>query len=383
MPYESIFLNKGVDKKVKGGSPWVFADEISSTAKLPLLETGQLVNIVDTKGVYAATAYYDPLSKIAFRVLSYQSNEKIDQQFFNEKIEVAQERREYLQENFYRLFYSESDGIPGLLIDRYGDYFYVKLGSNGLNRYLEFIINALKPYKPKGIYLKKLEGTEIIGKIPDVIEIIENETTYLCSLKDGQKTGWYFDQRENHLLIAKLAKDKHVLDVFSYNGGFGVIAGKFGAIEVTFIDSSEKAIAFCQQAILVNTIVSKVSYLQEDALDAMDELVRRHKQFDIITLDPPPFIKKKKDKVAGIKGYMRLLEAALPLLAKEGLLFFSTCSYHMQMSDLVSMIQKFATTNRLKGEIIRKTSQAKDHPIHPNLPQTRYLNGVLIRFEQI
>jgi len=336
---------------------------------------------VDTKGVYVATAYYDPLSKIVCRVLSYTSNEKIDQKFFAEKIEVALERREEtIKENFYRLFYSEADGIPGLIIDRYGDYFYIKLGANGLERYLDFIVEALKPLKPAGIYIKKMAGIEIIGSIPDTLEITENNTTYFCSVKEGQKTGWYFDQRENHLMIANLSSGKRVLDVFCYNGGFGVIAAKHGATEITFIDSSKMALGFCQKAILANTIVSKVSYINEDAIDAIEELVSRNKQFDIIVLDPPPFIKRKKNKASGIKGYEKLLDAALPLLAPKGLVFFSTCSHHMQMSDLLKLIQQFASKNGRKAEVLRKTSQAADHPVHPHLPQTRYLNGVLVSF---
>lgn len=380
MPYESIYLNKGVDKKIKSGVPWVFLDEISSTAKLPLLDVGQLVNIVDMKGVYVATAYYDPLSKIAFRVLSYRSNEKIDQKFFNEKLAAALERRDYIKENFYRLFYSESDGISGLIIDRYGDYFYVKIGAKGLEKYLDLIIESLKSLKPNGIYIKKIDAVEIIGSISDTLEVIENDTIYFCSLKEGQKTGWYFDQRENHKMIADISSGKRVLDVFCYNGGFGVIAGKHSAKEVTFVDSSQKAVEFCQQAILANTITCKAKYIQEDALDAMEGLANNDKKFDVIILDPPPFIKKKKDKPSGIKGYEKLLEAALPLLEEGGVVFFCTCSYHMQMSDLLKLIQQFSSKNGRKAEVLRKTSQAKDHPVHSQLPQTRYLNGVLFMF---
>ncbi len=373
---DSIYLKKHKESDIQKGYPWIFRDDISS---LPLLESsiaGTLFKVCDHKGRYIATAYGDPLSKIVARVIS-DYPKHLDEDFFLQKLSVAMTRREDISGKFYRLCNAEGDYLPGLTIDRFDNIYSIKFGNEGIYSFEKEIIAAIiKLFSPLGILIRYQESKKIIGTVPEEIVVQENGVSYLCNLLEGQKTGWYFDQRENHKLIAGLAQEKTLLDVYCYNGGFGVAAAKAGASNVVFVDSSELAIEYVKRNIELNDGNSICEFYREDAFDFLERI---NQQFDIVVLDPPPFIKARKDKAAGLKGYKKLVELSLPLINKDGYLFFATCSHHMYMNDLIDLVNEVSKSKGIIINIIKKTGAASDHPVHNLVPQTRYLNAILAR----
>jgi len=377
---ESIYLKRNREDRISQGYPWIFADDISSLPLLEASEAGTLFKVCDSRGKFISTAYSDSNIKLVARVISSQSIKELDVGFFISKLSEANEKRAGLKSEFYRLCNSEGDFLPGLIIDRFASIFSIKFTTDGLFRYRKEVIEAISQlFKVDGMVVRHGNEQFEIGSIPDEIVVKEDDISFLCDLKKGQKTGWYFDQRENHALVAKLAKDKSVLDVFSYNGGFGVKAAKFGAKKVCFIDSSERAIDYCKRNIELNNCQSKCEYMNEDALDG---LFRIKEDYDIVVLDPPPFIKSKKDKVAGVKGYKKLVELAIPLVKNGGYLFFATCSHHMFMNDVLELLDQTSRELSYKTEVLSKMGAAADHPVHKLVPQTRYLNAVLVKISK-
>ncbi len=373
---ESIYLKKHKENDIEKGYPWIFADDITSLPLIESNEAGNLFKVCDHKGKYIVTAYSDPKSKIIARVISDEPKD-LDSGFFINKFNQALEKRSNIEGNYYRLCNSEGDYLPGLIVDRFDKILSVKISTDGMFLYHKLIIDALnRLLSPEGIMIRHKSGSIEIGNVPDEVIVIENGVSYLCNLRDGQKTGWYFDQRENHKLIASLANGKSVLDVYCYNGGFGVAAAKAGAKEVVFIDSSEMAIEYSKKNISINNCSSNCEFIKDDAFDALHRIKNK---FDIVVLDPPPFMKSRKDKISGIKGYKKLLEYTLPLIKDGALLFFATCSHHMYMNDLIELVEQTTKSLGHKYEIIKKLGAASDHPVHKLVPQTRYLNAVLVK----
>jgi 23S rRNA (cytosine1962-C5)-methyltransferase len=376
---ESIYLKKHKEEAIAKGYPWIFADDITSLPLIESSEAGDLFKVCDHKGKFIATAYSDPESNIVARII-FNEPKDLGVGFFITKLNEALEKRRNIEGSYYRLCNSEGDYLPGLTVDRFDKIFSVKISTDGLFKYHKEIIEALNNiFSPQGILIRHKSGVIEIGQIPEEIIVIENEISYLCNLKGGQKTGWYFDQRENHKLVASLARGKSVLDVYCYNGGFGVAAAKEGASNVTFIDSSEMAMEYSQKNIRLNNCNVDCEFIQEDAFDALQRI---KKKFDIVVLDPPPFMKSRKDKVAGIKGYKKLLEYSLSLIKDGGNLFFATCSHHMYMNDLIELVEQTSRSLSYKAEITKKLGAAADHPVHKLIPQTRYLNAVLVNLSK-
>lgn len=378
-------LKRNHDLRVNHGNPWIFSNEIENFSELKQLEKGSLV-IVQIKDADFGVAYFNPQSLIAVRILSYNKDEKIDEDFFVKRILDAKNLRDkFFAKPFYRLIHSEADFLPGLIIDRFDNYFTCQISTAGMEKLSPILISALQKTFPNCAVIfkndvdnRKLEGLEnyvktMAGEISGDIEIEENDIKYLVDIKDGQKTGWFFDQRINRDFIASISKNCDVLDAFCYLGGFGLNALKGGAKSVTFVDSSSDAISKIKNRNLenVDAVCDKV----------FDFLENTNKRFDVVLLDPPAFIKNKKDFFSGIKGYEKLVKLGAAITKKGGILMISSCSHHASLADLTSCANNaFRKANRA-AKLIRVYGAGFDHPLHPALKESEYLKSVTFLVE--
>lgn len=373
-------VKRNHDLRVNHGNPWIFSNEIENFSSLKTLEKGSLV-VVQTKDFDFAIAYFNPQSLIAARILSYKPSEKIDEDFFVKRILDAKNLRDkFFDKPFYRLIHSEADFLPGLIIDRFDNYFSCQISTAGMENLSPLLIAALQKIFPNCTIIfkndvenRKLEGLEsyvktVAGEISGDIEIEENGIKYLVDIQGGQKTGWFFDQRINRDFVAQISKNCDVLDGFCYLGGFGLNALKGGAKSVTFVDSSESTISKISNRNLENceTVCDKV----------FDYLENSQKKFDVVLLDPPAFIKNKKDFHSGIKGYEKLIKLGANATKKGGILMISSCSHHASLQDLVNTANNAFRKSNRSAKLIRVFGASYDHPLHPALKESEYLKSI-------
>jgi 23S rRNA (cytosine1962-C5)-methyltransferase len=388
-PVCPIRLLKGKEDQIRKGFPWIYAGDMVDSSEPLLAPEGSLVSIETHKGEFVGIGYFNAKSQIAARVLTLKK-EPIDESFFAARLAKALERREKLiSVPYYRLIHSESDFLPGLLIDRFGEKLVIQVATAGMELLQPLWLSAVESLlQPNVIVLRndvaarKLEGltqevSVIKGNVSELVEVQENGCVYLADLLKGQKTGWFFDQRDNRKMIAGLAKDKTLLDVYSHSGGFGVLAAKAGAGEATLVDSSKLALELAGKAAVKNHV--QCSYLQGDAFEVMQALAREGKHYDIALADPPAFVKNRKDIASGMKGYEKVAKLAATLVEKEGLLFVASCSHHASRGAFNNAVMAGIKKAGRAGEIIRQTGAAPDHPRHPQLRQSEYLKGLLVK----
>jgi len=409
-------LKKGCDETVRKGMPWIYAGDIIDSSELLLLPSGSVVAIETHKGEFLGIGYYNARSQIACRVLTLKK-EPIDKAFFTTRIAKAIATRDRLiAVPYYRLIHSEADGLPGLLIDRFGDHLVVQVGTAGMEQLQPLWQAALEELlQPRMIVFRndtasrKLEGLQMdvtslphrgragVGALWDrdvsnnaplptsplrgegLVELHENGCIYFADLLKGQKTGWFYDQRDNRKMIADLAKDKTLADIYSHSGGFGIVAAKQGAVRVTMVDSSKLALELAAKTAARNGVEKQCEYRQGDAFAVMEALANENKQFDIVLADPPAFVKSKKDIAAGLKGYEKVAKLAARLVTPGGLFFTASCSHHAGRSAFNKAVLDGIKKAGLTAEIVKQTGASPDHPQHPGLPQSEYLKGILLR----
>jgi 23S rRNA (cytosine1962-C5)-methyltransferase len=333
----------------------------------------------------------NPHSLIAARLFSQQA-ENLNLDFFQNKLKTALALRERLFDRpYYRLVFSEGDGLPGLVIDRYHWDFVVQINTAGMEAKIDLIIQALLKVFPdtSSIFLRndspirEQEGLTLYTKAafqtpPELLAVEENGLRFSAPLQ-GQKTAWFYDHRLNRARLAAYVKEARVLDVFSYLGAFGIHAASLGANTVDCIEASALACDFIRQNAALNHVQDKINIIQDDAFDAMKALVAEKKQYDVIILDPPAFIKKAKDKPEGFIAYQRLNELAFKLLAPNGILFSCSCSMQLSMEDLQQLIKRAAHRAKRDIQILERGHQGPDHPIHVAIPETDYLKAIVVR----
>jgi 23S rRNA (cytosine1962-C5)-methyltransferase len=387
MSQPEIYLKKNEDKRLRKGHLWVFSNEVD-TIRSPLEQflPGDLVQIKSDDGKILGTAYVNPRTLICARLLSRKSNLKCGVNFFKERLSNALALREKLFDKpYYRLVFGESDGLPGLVIDRFGSVLSLQITTAGIEQRKEALLAALvELLNPAAIILKndnsqrQLEGlnleTEIVyGQLPDALIIEENGAQFKINILDGQKTGWFYDHRSSRALLASIAKNQRILDLFSYTGAWGIPAAIAGASDVTCVDASESALALAKENAQINQVDDKMHFVHSDVFEFLKHARLQNKLYDIIVLDPPALIKRKKDFKQGYEAYRRLNHLALQVLSRNGILVSASCSYHLSRENLHEILRSSGRHIDRHLVFFANLGQGPDHPIDPASPETDYL----------
>lgn len=392
MSYPSLRLLKDQERRLLAGHAWIYSNEIDNKATpLKSVTAGALVQLETANGSPLGIAYVNPNTLLCARLLSRDSRHAIDTQFFIERIQQAlQWREQCFQQPFYRLVYSESDGLPGLIIDRFGDTLVGQMNTAGIQALSSMIVEALLTViKPQHILwrndnaYRQLEGlaAENIIAHGDPAKhclVEENDCIFHAPIFEGQKTGWFYDHRSNRAALLKYVKNKKVLDIFSYLGAFAIPAAKAGARHVTCIDVSEKAIQLIKGNAKLNHVEDNITCIHDDAFAALEKLIASGERFDVIVLDPPAFIKRKKDAKAGALAYQKINALALQLLNSSGILLSASCSMHLSRDELLNLIRRAGLKTQKTIRVLEQLHQAADHPIHPSIEETNYLKGFIL-----
>jgi len=393
MSLPHLRLKPNEDRRLREGHVWVFSNEVDVAATpLQNFELGSQVVVEDKNGKALGVAIVSPTQLICARLVSREEKYELNKSLIVHRLQVALSLREAcFTEPCYRLVYGDSDFLPGLVIDRFGDTCVVQISTVGMEKVKDAIVEALqKVVKPAAILFKnngkmrEVEGLPsyveaAFGEVPDLIPMTENGVKVLAPVRHGQKTGWFYDHRDSRAWLRHFAPGKRVLDVFSYVGGWGVQAAAFGAGEVLCIDSSGQALDLVDQNAALNDVQEKVGTMQGDAFDAMTQLKSAGEKYDIVILDPPAFITKRKDHKNGLAAYRRANELAMRLVNKDGLLVSGSCSLHLSRPELVDILRASSRHIDRNVQIIHHGHQGADHPIHPAITETEYLKCVVAR----
>ncbi len=387
MAHPEIYLKKNEDKRLRKGHLWVFSNEID-TQRSPLehFSAGDLVLVKSADGKELGTAYINPQALICARLLSRKANLKCGLNFFKERLATALALREKLfSQPYYRLAFGESDGLPGLVIDRFGSVLSVQITTAGMEQRKEFLLTALiELLNPAAIVLKndnsqrQLEGlnleSEIVyGTLPNPLIIEENGAQFKIDILGGQKTGWFYDHRSSRAFVAGLANNQRVLDLFSYTGAWGIPAARAGASEVTCVDASEGALTLALENARLNQVQDSMHFVRSDVFEFMKQARLDNQLYDLIVLDPPALIKRKKDFKQGYEAYRRLNHLALQILSKNGILISASCSHHLSRDNLHEILRSSGRHIDRHLVFFAAGGQGPDHPIDPAAPETEYL----------
>lgn len=387
-----LALKRNEDRRLRAGHLWVYSNEVD-IRKTPLagIEPGSLVAIQSATGKTLGAGYANPHSLICARLLSRRPRFELDAAFIERRLRVALELRESLfEQTCYRLVYGESDGLPGLVLDRYGEVLVLQLTTAGMERVKGMILEVLdRVLAPAGILLRNdnpvrmLEGLgqepEVIGTLPETVTLQEGGARFEVPLGTGQKTGWFYDQRSNRLAMHKYVSGRRVLDLFSYIGAWGIQAAVAGADEVCCVDASPPALASLQRNIAINKLADSVQTQAGDAFEVLREMHAAGRRFDVVVVDPPAFIKRRKDIRSGEQGYSRLNRRALQLLAPGGILISCSCSMHLAEARLQQILAQAAGKQGRQLQILERGFQSPDHPVHPAITETAYLKALFCR----
>jgi len=389
-------LKRGEDRRLRAGHLWIFSNEVD-TAATPLtqFEPGSIAAVHSDRDQFLGFAYVNPRTLIAARIVGRDPAYPLDESLLVHRLRVALALRERLYpEPYYRLVFGESDGLPGLVLDRYSDVIVAQSGTAGIDRLRADIEAAvLKVTQARTIVWKndsgarELEGLEKTTGIyadgewtpaPAEVSVREQGIDYIAPLAEGQKTGWFYDQAANRERLRRyLPAGARVLDVCSYVGAWAVSALKGGAVSATCVDSSATALEYVARNARANGV--EVTTLKDDAFDALKSLQEQGARFDVIILDPPAFAKRKKDAPQAQAAYRKLNQLAMPLIDREGLLVSCSCSYHMGTEEFLAAIQGAARHSSRFVQVLEQGGQSPDHPVHPAIPETRYLKSFFCR----
>ena len=392
MTLPPLRLRKDEDRRLRAGHLWVFSNEVDVVATpLVAFQPGDLAEVQDARGAPLGVGYVNPRSLIAVRMVSRDRNAQLDRAFLRGRIRRALALRDTVfGAPFYRAVFGESDGLPGLVVDRFGDRLVVQITTAGMERVRDEIVQALRDeLSPAGILLRndvggrELEGLPSYvetawGEVPDVLPLEENGVKFEAPVA-GQKTGWFFDHRMNRARLASYVRGGRVLDVFSYVGGWGVQAAAAGAERVMCVDASASALEMVARNAALNGVEERVSAIRGDAFDVLRQLAADGERFDTVVLDPPAFIKRKKDVKQGEEAYRRLNTLALDVLKQDGILVSASCSYHLPRASLQDAVLRAGRRQGRSLQVVEQGHQGPDHPVHPAIPETAYLKAFFVR----
>ncbi|MBN3490421.1 class I SAM-dependent rRNA methyltransferase [Acholeplasma equirhinis] len=383
-----LFLKPKEEIRIKNGENFVYSNEIDRFEGD--IKSGSQINVFSSRNEFLGTGFLNTNSKIFVRIIS-RKDITLDKDYFKQLIKLANDARLDLgYKNTYRLFFSEADGIPGLIIDKYGAYLVIQISSYGIDQRKDMFVEILKElFNPKGIYERSdmpsrtKEGLELFkgelyGSVPDELEIYENHIKLYVDVKNGQKTGTFLDQKQNHAAIKPYVKNKEVLDCFSHIGGFALHAASFGAKSVLALDISKDAVNQIKRNAELNQL-NNVNTEVCDVFDKLREFVRLGKKFDVIILDPPAFTKKKEDISKAYQGYKEINLQAMKILNSGGYLITCSCSHYMYPDLFLQMIGEASSDSKRKVQMIDFKIQDMDHPVIFTADQSLYLKYVVLR----
>jgi 23S rRNA (cytosine1962-C5)-methyltransferase len=387
-----LSLRRNEERRLSAGHLWVYSNEVD-TRKTPLsgFEPGSLVVIQSAVGKTLGSGFVNPHSLICARLLTRRPRAQIDAAFFERRLRSALQLRESLFDRpCYRLVYGESDGLPGLVVDRYGDVLVVQITTAGMEAIRDMLLELLdKLFSPAGILLRNdtavraLEGlsqdVEIMGEVPESVFVEEGGVRFEVPLSSGQKTGWFYDQRSNRAAMHKYVAGKRVLDVFSYIGAWGLQAAAAGASEVCCVDAAPLAQTYVERNAAANGLDARMMHRHGDAFDVLKALREESRRFDVVIVDPPAFIKRRKEIKAGEQGYARINKLALQVLAPDGILISCSCSMHLAEGRLQQIVYQSARQQGRQLQLLERGFQSMDHPVHPAIAETAYLKALFCR----
>lgn len=388
--FTTLRLRKNEERRLKSGHLWVFSNEIDTQATpLKGIEPGSLVAIESSRGEPLGLAYANPESLIAARLLTRNPRESVGPRFLKQRIERAKALRDRIYSKpHYRLIYGESDGLPGLVVDRFGDLLVVQSNTAGMDRLEGALIEALKAVlNPRTIVIRNTSSLRALEGLVERVEVVhgeldpaplveENGAVFAIDPLEGQKTGWFFDHRDNRARLAPWCKGRRVLDLFAYTGAWGLPAALAGADSVDAVDASEAALVLLRANAERNGVLDRFETHVSDVFEFLRKAREERQHWDVVIVDPPAFIKRKKDGTKGVEAYRRLNQMALQVLSPGGLLVSASCSYHLPRESLKDLLR--ASSRHLDRHlvILAEGGQGADHPVHPAIPETDYLKAV-------
>jgi 23S rRNA (cytosine1962-C5)-methyltransferase len=389
---ERVRYNEKYLLKVEKGNPWIHRGELMEP--VDHIEPGSLVEVFTSKSDFVGRGYINPNLAIAVRLFTRRQDEEIGEDFFRKRIERANQLRIriYPQLSSYRVVYGESDGLPGLVIDRYGDVLVLSFTTMGIERWRNVIIDlASEIFGPRAIVLRNdtrlrlkegltLEKGIIAGELPEDIVIQQHGLSYFVDVMEGRKTGFFFDQRENRGMLARFIKGATVLDCYTYTGAWALIAAANGASQVWGVDNDVDAIRLAERNASLNGI-GNCAFIPMDMDQYIEQTAKTARKFGCVVFDPPAFIKTRRKLPQGLEGYLRRNADAMKLVERGGFFVTSSCSSHLPWDGFLSMIQKASLMAGRTIRILAQGSQAPDHPIVPALKKTAYLKCLFLRLD--
>ncbi|MBW5412409.1 MULTISPECIES: class I SAM-dependent rRNA methyltransferase [unclassified Pseudomonas] len=393
MSLPSLRLKANAERRLRAGHLWVYSNEIDVAATpLTAFQAGEQAVLEAAGGKPIGIVALSPHNLICARLISRDTKHVLDKSLLVHRLKVALSLRERLFDKpFYRLVYGDSDLLPGLVVDRFGDVIVAQLASATMERHKDDVLAALlQVLKPAAVLWKndssarEAEGLpryveSAYGDVPEWAALEENGVKFEAPIIEGQKTGWFYDHRMNRARLAPYVQGKRVLDLFSYIGGWGVQAAVFGASEVMCVDASGFALDGVERNAALNGVAEKMACVEGDVFEALKELKAADERFDVIVADPPAFIKRKKDVKNGEAAYRRLNEQAMRLLNKDGILVSASCSMHLVEENLQEILLSSARHLDRHIQLIERGAQGPDHPVHLAIPETRYIKSLTCR----
>jgi len=389
-----VTLLPGGHRRAETGHPWIFSNEIAMDAAAKALAPGTLVTLRRSDERPLGVAMFNPHTLLAARLLDRDAARPIGKRFFVRHLERALRLRERLHRApYYRLVHAEADGLPGLIIDRFGAVLVAQANAAGIERLMPVILDALhQVLMPEAIVLRDdtparaLEGLSpetrvVVGQVDGPVPIEENGAVYEADVLAGQKTGWFFDQRDNRGFIAGLASGARVLDLYCYSGGFSIAAACADAASVLGIDRSEPALALAEAAARRSGVAECCTFRRAEVFAEAAAMAAAGERFDIVVADPPPFARSKRDVGAALRGYRKLARLAAQLTAPGGFLFLASCSHNVAADDFAEAVRRGLADAGRGGRILRNAGASPDHPIHPALPETAYLKALTLALD--
>jgi 23S rRNA (cytosine1962-C5)-methyltransferase len=390
----SVTLLPGRQRRAEGGHPWIYSNEVRMDGAAKTLAPGTLVTLRRAEERALGVAMFNPNSLVTARLLDRDASRPIGRRFLARRLERALRLRERLFETpYYRLVHAEADGLPGLVVDRFAEVLVVQSNAAGIARLEHLVLDALAALlAPETIVLRNdsaaraLEGLEneakvVKGAVAGPILLRENGAEFLADPLGGQKTGWFFDQRDNRRFVAALARDARVLDLYCFNGGFAVQAALAGAATVLGIDRSEPALKLAAEAAARNGVGETCDFRRGEVFGEAARLTAASERFDIVIADPPAFAKSRRDVPAALRGYRKLARLAASLTVTGGICFLACCSHNVGAAEFAEAVRRGLGDAARGGRILRVAGAAADHPIHPALPETAYLKAMTVALD--